>query len=199
MHMLTARKGTGLWDRLRAEGRILEQDEACRFGAPSGYIDPRAATNIIPKNMSRYQLFTGYFDLLKRVYDWDNFAERTIKMLIQSVKLLINNLDILFQEKNQVEIPDSTIHQVRFHEFDVLSGGILEGSGELDLCRTPSEIDYGLSQAHVKVVVIFGIKIDLSLVGDFNIGNRADPGIRSDGVYFNRKTRVPVDFCKIRS
>ncbi|MFQ6003445.1 MAG: radical SAM protein, partial [Candidatus Zixiibacteriota bacterium] len=85
INILKAPHGIRLWHRLLKEGRLLNvetglYDEEGFFGK-----DTRGATNIIPKRMTRAELFSGYLNLVERVYDWDNFAER-IKKFISNVK-----------------------------------------------------------------------------------------------------------------
>lgn len=79
MHILEATVGTRLWARLYKEGRIVEN-----IGGPS-YRGRRFGSNIIPKQMSRVETYTGYANLVKRVFDWNNFATR-VKGMVSLVK-----------------------------------------------------------------------------------------------------------------
>jgi hypothetical protein len=63
--MLKAFPGTPLLARLQTEGRVIENMD-------SDYIDhPRSQTNIIPKQMSRVELFEGYDKLLRHIHSWE--------------------------------------------------------------------------------------------------------------------------------
>ena len=70
IYMLSAPLGTRLWMRLMHEGRVLSLAKNKDLGPA------RALTNIIPKGMSRMELYRGYRQLLERVYSWESFAER---------------------------------------------------------------------------------------------------------------------------
>ncbi|MAF65073.1 MAG: hypothetical protein CMJ84_05360 [Planctomycetes bacterium] len=70
IYMLSAPLGTRLWMRLMHEGRVLSLAKNKDLGPA------RALTNIIPKGMTRMELYRGYRDLLERVYSWESFAER---------------------------------------------------------------------------------------------------------------------------
>jgi radical SAM superfamily enzyme YgiQ (UPF0313 family) len=79
IRILMAPPGTRLWKRLQKEGRLLDtRTEGRFFGNP-------ATTNIIPKNMTRTELQTGFLKLREKVYDWENFAAR-VKGLIANLK-----------------------------------------------------------------------------------------------------------------
>jgi hypothetical protein len=85
INLLKAPQGTRLWRRLLKEERLLDvssglYDEKDFFGR-----DSRGATNIIPRNMTRAELLSGYVKLAEKVYEWDNFAER-IKNFVSNVK-----------------------------------------------------------------------------------------------------------------
>lgn len=70
IYMLKAPIGTRLWMRLMRERRVLNMAKNKNMGPA------RARTNIIPKQMSRLELYQGYRWLLDKVYSWDAFAER---------------------------------------------------------------------------------------------------------------------------
>ena len=66
--MLKGFPGTPLLTRLQREGRIIETRDDI-------YSDTaRPITNIIPKQMTRLQLFEGYAALLQRLASWDRFV-----------------------------------------------------------------------------------------------------------------------------
>jgi len=83
INILTAPMGTKLWARLKKDERALAIDLEL--------IDrnPRAFFNIIPKKMTRVDLLEGYYNLLTRVRDWDNFAERVCGF-VSGVKRRLN-------------------------------------------------------------------------------------------------------------
>jgi len=71
-------EGTRLWHRVRKEGRLLKADSEGRYSLS------RAATKIIPKRMTRAELFSGYLNLLEKTYSWQNFATR-VKGMVSGV------------------------------------------------------------------------------------------------------------------
>ncbi len=77
--ILRAPPGTRLWSRLCKEGRLVQYDED-RFSSVVQCI-----TNIIPKQMTRVELYAGYRSLIERLYDWSNFAAR-VKGTVSGVK-----------------------------------------------------------------------------------------------------------------
>lgn len=78
-HILRAPIGTRLWARLRREGRIILDEEHQIYGNLHG-----PNTNIIPKSMTREELFTGYMNLVERLDKWRNFEAR-VKGFISGV------------------------------------------------------------------------------------------------------------------
>ena len=76
-HMLKAPVGTKLWVRLHKEGRVVQfwQDGAHPLN------DTRAWTNIIPQQMRRRELMSGYLSLVERLRDWQNFEARVKGMI----------------------------------------------------------------------------------------------------------------------
>jgi radical SAM superfamily enzyme YgiQ (UPF0313 family) len=76
-HMLKAPVGTKLWVRLHQEGRVMQFWED--GGKPLS--DMRAWTNILPKQMTRLELMSGYLSLVERVRDWRNFEARVKGMI----------------------------------------------------------------------------------------------------------------------
>jgi len=79
LNILEAPDGTKLWARLYKEGRIISNESR------SSYAGQRFGTNIIPKQMTRVELFEGYAELAEKCSDWDNFAAR-IKCFVSGVK-----------------------------------------------------------------------------------------------------------------
>lgn len=63
--MLQAIPRTPLYDRLRAEGRLVEEDPSCNF---------------VPKQMTRDELRQGYWDLVTRLYTPEAYLERFFKV-----------------------------------------------------------------------------------------------------------------------
>ena len=79
LHILDAPDGTRLWSRFYKEGRIVSNESR------SSYAGRRLGTNIIPKQMSRVELFEGFARLTEQALDWENFAIR-MKGMISGVK-----------------------------------------------------------------------------------------------------------------
>src|SRR5690606_38226145 len=63
--MLQAIPKTPLYERLKREGRLVEDDPNCNF---------------IPKQMSREELREGYWNLVKRLYAPEAFLDRYFKI-----------------------------------------------------------------------------------------------------------------------
>ena len=88
--------GTKLWVRLNEEGRLVQlsdQESNTPVGQdlPSGddadgdsFLADPSRTNIIPKQMTRIELLSGYRDLVRRVRDWRNFEFRLKGMISQT-------------------------------------------------------------------------------------------------------------------
>jgi radical SAM superfamily enzyme YgiQ (UPF0313 family) len=70
--MLQAAPGTPLYDRVRREGRLLGECAGDQF----------AFSNIRPLRMSRRQLYEGYRWLLRELYDFGPYRERTLAFLL---------------------------------------------------------------------------------------------------------------------
>jgi hypothetical protein len=70
IYMLKAPIGTRLWMRLMRERRVVNMAKNKNLGPA------RARTNIIPKQLSRLELYQGYRWLLDKVYSWEAFADR---------------------------------------------------------------------------------------------------------------------------
>jgi len=77
--ILRAPPGTRLWTRLCKEGRLVQYDED-RFSSVA-----QCVTNIIPKQMTRVELYAGYRSLIERLYDWSNFAAR-VKGMVSGIE-----------------------------------------------------------------------------------------------------------------
>jgi hypothetical protein len=78
-------QGTRLRRRLFEERRLLDFEKGLYDKEGLFVTDSRGTTNIIPKGMTRPELFSGYLSLVEKVYDWDNFAAR-IKGFVSNVK-----------------------------------------------------------------------------------------------------------------
>jgi len=63
--MLQAIPRTPLYTRLQAEGRLVEEDPSCNF---------------VPKQMTREELRSGYWDLVTRLYSPEAYLERYFKV-----------------------------------------------------------------------------------------------------------------------
>ncbi len=69
--VLNAPKNTPLYERMEKEGRLVEDFRGFWH----------LTTNIIPKNMTQDELYTGHKELFKRIYDPENFQRRLIGWL----------------------------------------------------------------------------------------------------------------------
>ncbi len=76
INMVNAPPGTKLWHRLAKEGRIV---------TTYGLGNSHTTTNIIPKKMTRAELFEGYASLIKRLYKQENLEKR-IEGFLKKVK-----------------------------------------------------------------------------------------------------------------
>jgi radical SAM superfamily enzyme YgiQ (UPF0313 family) len=63
--MLQAIPKTPLFDRLKAEGRLVEEDPSCNF---------------VPRQMSREELRDGYWELVRRLYTPEAYLDRYFKV-----------------------------------------------------------------------------------------------------------------------
>jgi radical SAM superfamily enzyme YgiQ (UPF0313 family) len=70
--MLQALPQTALHDRVSREGRLLEESGGDQF----------VLSNILPKQMSRLELYRGYRWLLEQLYDFRNYRRRTLAFLL---------------------------------------------------------------------------------------------------------------------
>ncbi len=77
LHILKAPVGTKLWVRLHRAGRVVRFWE----DVEKSVSDVRSSTNILPKQMSRRELMSGYLSLVERVRDWRNFEARVKGMI----------------------------------------------------------------------------------------------------------------------
>ena len=71
--MLNAVPKTPLHQRLKEAGRLIAESVGDQF----------VFTNIIPKGMSRVQLYEGYKNLLERLYSYSNYRRRVRQLLLQ--------------------------------------------------------------------------------------------------------------------
>ena len=70
--MLNALPKTPLYTRLKGEGRLIAESVGDQF----------VFTNIIPKGMSRLELYEGYRRLLNRLYDYGNYRRRAMALIL---------------------------------------------------------------------------------------------------------------------
>ena len=70
--MLNAIPKTPLYTRLKEGGRLLAESVGDQF----------VFTNIIPSGMSRLELYEGYRQLLKSLYDYKNYRERAMAFIL---------------------------------------------------------------------------------------------------------------------
>jgi hypothetical protein len=71
--MLNAMPKTPLHQRLRDAGRLVAESVGDQF----------VFTNVIPKAMSRLELYEGYRALLERLYDYRNYKRRTMDYILR--------------------------------------------------------------------------------------------------------------------
>ena len=76
--MLQAIPKTPLYDRLKREGRLVEEDPSCNF---------------VPHQMNREELRTGYWNLVRRLYTPTAFLDRYFKVF-QSPEYLARRAEI---------------------------------------------------------------------------------------------------------
>lgn len=79
LSMLHAYPGTPLLARLQKAGRVVELEDETHWE------HTRPITNIIPKQMTRLELFQGYRDLIQRIRSWEYFGA-CAKDLLQNIK-----------------------------------------------------------------------------------------------------------------
>jgi radical SAM superfamily enzyme YgiQ (UPF0313 family) len=70
--MLQAMPKTPLHERVEQEGRLLAESTGDQF----------VFSNIVPKSMSRLDLYRGYRWLIRELYDFDNYRKRTLEFLM---------------------------------------------------------------------------------------------------------------------
>ena len=75
VNLLKAGRGTQLFDRMVAEGRVIDMERTFPIRPISNSV---MDTNVIPSGMTRVQLYQGYLGLIERIRDWRNFGERTL-------------------------------------------------------------------------------------------------------------------------
>ncbi len=80
--MLNAVPKTPLYTRLRDAGRLVAESVGDQF----------VFTNIIPKGMSRLQLYEGYQQLLHRLYDYGNYRRRAMALILNRGEALQSRL-----------------------------------------------------------------------------------------------------------
>jgi radical SAM superfamily enzyme YgiQ (UPF0313 family) len=87
--MLNAVPRTPLYQRLREAGRLIAEHVGDQF----------VFTNIVPAGMSRIELYEGYKRLLQRLYDYRNYRERAMALILtqgtaMESKLLAGSRDL---------------------------------------------------------------------------------------------------------
>ncbi len=80
--MLNAVPHTPLHVRLRAAGRLIAESVGDQF----------VFTNIVPKGMSRLELYEGYRRLLNRLYDYRHYRRRAMALVLGKGALLRSHL-----------------------------------------------------------------------------------------------------------
>ncbi len=80
--MLNAVPRTPLYQRLKDAGRLLADNVGDQF----------VFTNVVPTGMSRLELYEGYKRLLHRLYDYGNYRERTMALILNQGALIESRL-----------------------------------------------------------------------------------------------------------
>jgi radical SAM superfamily enzyme YgiQ (UPF0313 family) len=80
--MLNAVPKTPLHQRLKEAGRLIAESVGDQF----------VFTNIVPKGMSRVQLYEGYKKLLERLYSYSNYRRRVMQLLLQKGSQIQNRI-----------------------------------------------------------------------------------------------------------
>ena len=80
LNLLKALASTDLLSRLEAEGRVIDRDRAFEDLSQA---DPvrTILSNVIPRNMTRVEMFTGYLRMLENVWDWRHIEARVVGFL----------------------------------------------------------------------------------------------------------------------
>ena len=76
-HMLKAIPGTELHKRLVGQNRVIDS-RAITGAVASEYLDAVVYSNVVPAGMSRAELVAGYGELVRKIFDWDNFSARLL-------------------------------------------------------------------------------------------------------------------------
>jgi hypothetical protein len=82
--MLQAMPKTPLHDRVAREGRLVEESLGDQF----------VFSNILPKQMSRRELYAGYRRLIEELYDFKNYHRRTMEFLLHRGGQITRGLNI---------------------------------------------------------------------------------------------------------
>src|SRR5262245_28744561 len=80
--MLNAVPKTPLYQRLKDAGRLIAESVGDQF----------VFTNIVPQSMSRIELYEGYKWLLQRLYDYRNFRQRAMALVLHKGESLQSKL-----------------------------------------------------------------------------------------------------------
>ena len=75
LNILKAGNGTDLYHRILAEGRLIDMAKTFPGHEPSELL---AQSNIVPRKMTRKQMFSGMLGLVERVWHWQNFQARIV-------------------------------------------------------------------------------------------------------------------------
>lgn len=86
--MLNAMPKTPLYTRLKAAGRLIAESVGDQF----------VFTNIVPKSMSRLELYEGYRVLLDRLYSYRNYRERTMALLLNKGAMLQSRYFVTWED-----------------------------------------------------------------------------------------------------
>jgi len=76
--MLQALPKTPLYKRLKEAGRLAAESVGDQF----------ILTNIVPKGMSREELYQGYSKLLERLYSYGNYRQRVMQLILNKGSLI---------------------------------------------------------------------------------------------------------------
>ncbi len=101
--ILTAPKGTKLWDRLKRENRLLPNQD---------YGDAFLSTNMVPKQMSKHELENNYVRLLHTVYSDKHFR--------MSFKAFIDQIDV--EELKRGSAPKQFFNPLKSSPFYLFYG-----------------------------------------------------------------------------
>jgi radical SAM superfamily enzyme YgiQ (UPF0313 family) len=128
LNILRALDGTDLYDRLRADGRLIDMEKTYSRE------ELRSLTlhsNLIFRKMLRSELYEGFLGLQERVWNWRNFEERTIGFIDNFSNLPHRAPD------DRLEAVATQI-QARMHELPEADGGVIDRVISHARARAPS-------------------------------------------------------------